>query len=219
MRKIPLSLLLALVSACVPETPAPGEPHILSITPNSQASGATQVVTVALDTDPLFLVDYNHRSVQMLETPMLSIGSQTVPMDRYLGNGTFTATVGPGMDPGTYDVRVSLGDGREATLAEAYRVKSLVGYWFDHIDDQVQDQPFTITIHADAPNFTGTVLLHVYDAQRNDLIVPIRTGAFSAGARKEELTVHTSGDTILVSVEDDDGNSSYSNAFLVSPSH
>jgi hypothetical protein len=203
--------------------PPPGGFRILSITPSEQSTTESQSVTVRLDTNPRFLVDYGEQSVQMIDQPVLEIGSQTVPLDTYLGHGQFQGTVGSGLEAGRYEIRVKLGDGREATLPDAYEVKPAeepvppVGYWLESIGPQVQGRPFTITIHAtgpDAKHFEGMVTVKLYKSG-----VPtgfsIRSPSFSAGVCQQQLTIDTPSDHYLIFVLDEQGYGATSNTFRV----
>lgn len=216
-----LLLLVGVVSwcACQPVgTPALEAPHILSLSPTEQDSFVAQVVTVQLDQDPRFQVDYGKRSAVQLEQPVLWVGALQVPLDTYLGHGLFQGTVPPGLDAGGYDIRVTLGDGREASLVNAYQIKPTVGFWLEHIADQVQDQPFTVTVHAAGPSaelFVGPVTMHRYMGAMLEASWP--TGPFSEGMRQEQLSISTPGTNYLIVVEDDAGHSASSNAFRVDP--
>ncbi|MGZ3461409.1 MAG: hypothetical protein ACXU86_23200, partial [Archangium sp.] len=178
-----------------------------------------QTVTVQLDTDPRFLVDYGSKSARMVEQPTLQIGPQTVPLDTYLGHGQLQGTVASGLEVGRYDVRVSLGDGRETTLPDAYEVKAGVAdFWLESIGPQVQDQPFTITIHAagsGAEHFEGTVMVSIY--KDGVTTSSMQSGAFAAGMRQENLTIDSTGDNYLVIIDDGHGNGATSNSFRVDP--
>ena len=217
MRKL-LPFLLALLCACETEPPLQA-PQLLSISPTEQLSSEPQLITVQLDVEPRFLVDYGKKTVQMLEQPVLEIGSQTVQLT-YLGHGQFQGTVAPGLDARRYDIKVKLGDGREAILTDAYEVKSedegrLLNYWFDTIGSQVSGQDFTVTIHADGTNaesYTGSVLVSIYDTNSGETIFVRRSGAFSGGVRQERLRIDTAGDYLIVA-----GNGDTSNAFRVDP--
>ncbi|HYO64705.1 MAG TPA: hypothetical protein VEU33_01375 [Archangium sp.] len=217
-----LPFLLALLCACqTPET-SPGSFQILEITPREQLTNETTSVIVRLDLDPLFLVDYGNQSVRMLENPVLELGSQlVVPLDTYLGHGQFQGTVGAGLGIGLHEVRVKLGDGREATFTGAFEVRNpseqpVLGYWFDSIPNQYVNEPFPVVIHAEGPNaehFEGRVTVQLY---RGGLPtgISMRTSRFSRGIGTQELTIDTPGNYIIV-VQDDQGHNATSNAFDV----
>jgi hypothetical protein len=221
MRKL-RPFLLALLCACETEQPLQA-PRILSISPEEQFSSEPQVVTVQLDMEPRFFVDYGKKTVQRLDQPVLEIGPQTVRLDTYLGLGQFQGTVAPGLEARRYDIKVTLGDGREAVLADAYEVKPddeapQLGYWIEPLGPQVPGQDFTVTIHVDGTNaelYEGSVLVSTYNINSNQTTFIRRSGAFSGGVRQERIRIDTSGDSFLVLVEDDAGSTATSNAFRV----
>jgi hypothetical protein len=216
MRRL-LPLLLALLCACAPEAPLP-EPRILSISPAEQTTRESKTLTVQLDMDPRFFVDYGAQSASLIDQPTLVIGSQTVNLERYLGHGQFEGTVNAGLTPGYYDVKVVLPDGRESTLAQAYRVKPYVTFWIETVPDQIHNQPFTLTIHAQGPNkahYTGTVQITLYKSQNMAPSI-FRSGAFSGGIRQEQITIDTPGNYTFM-VKDEETSDAYSNTFRVDP--
>jgi hypothetical protein len=214
-----LPLLLTLLCACeTPVTPPPEAFQILEITPREQLTNESKSITVRLDVEPRFHVDYGEQLVRMLEEPVLEIGSQTVvPLDTYLGHGQFQGRVSPGLPVGRHEIRVKLGDGREATLPDAYEVRPSVGFWIESIRDQYINEPFTITLHAagpDAERFEGTVQVSLYKGGgANTISFP--SGPFTAGVHQQELTIDTPGNGYLIVVQDDQNNSATSNAFRV----
>jgi hypothetical protein len=218
MKKL-LPMLLALLCACEPLPPLEPLPpafRILSISPVEQNTLEAKDVTVKLDVEPRFLVDFNTRTARMIEKPELQLGTWKVPLLRYLGHGEFQGTVPPGLEVDTYDVRVSLGDGREATLSQAYTVTQYLSFWIEPISDQLQGQPFTITIHAEGTNaerFQGTVEVVVY--KDGSELFPIPRAPFSQGVLRQEITIDAIGSSFNVRVTDDKGNSATSRSFQV----
>ncbi|MCY1078352.1 hypothetical protein [Archangium lansingense] len=211
-----LPLLLTLLCACETVTPVQKEFQILEITPREQFTNESKSVTVKLDVEPRFLVHYGEKEARMIEEPMLEIGSQTVPLDTYLGHGQFQGQVGLGLPVGRYEIRVKLEEGREATLPDAYEVKPSVGFWIGTIGDQYLNEPFTITLHAagpDAEHFEGTVLVSLYKGGSNTFSFP--SGPFTAGVRQQEITIDTPGDNYLIVLKDDQNNGATSNKFRV----
>lgn len=220
MRKQFLPVLLAALCACGTE-PTPAAPRIVSISPIEQLSSEPQDVIVELDTDPRFFVDYGKKSVQMLDQPVLQIGPRTVRLDTYLGRGQFQGTMLPGLAAGVYDIKVTLGDEREAVLSHAYEVVSSesqqFSYWMDSIGPQVPGQDFTITIHVDGTNaelYRASVLVSTYNINTQEISSTRRSGAFSSGMRQEHVRIDTSGEYLIV-LEDVTGRKTYSNKFLV----
>lgn len=217
MKKL-LPMLLALLCACEPLPPLEPLPpafSILSISPTEQNALEAQDVTVKLDVEPRFLVDFSTRTARMIEKPELHLGTSKVSLT-YQGHGVFHGTVPPGLNADTYDVRVSMGDGREATLDAAYRVTEYLSFWIEPIVDQRQGEPFTITIHAEGTNaerFQGTVEVVVYK-DGSELFSAPRT-PFSQGVLRQEITIDAIGSSFNVRVTDDKGNSATSRSFQV----
>jgi hypothetical protein len=216
--------LLVLLCACQPSVTSPEAIEILELSPREQRADEPATLSVRLNLDPHFHVDYGKQSARMIEEPVLVIGKQTVvPLDTYLGHGQFQGNVGPGLGVGLHDIRVKLGDGREATLPEAYEVRPpgepepVAGYWFDTIQDQTVNERFTVTIHAEgdnAPRFDGKVLVKLYrDGVPTGFSV--QTRRFSQGHGFQELTIDTPGDNYLVVVQDAQNKTATSNAFGV----
>jgi len=218
-------MLVALVFACAcePEPIVLPAPRILSITPPSQTAIESKTVTVKLDQEPRFLVNYGERTVERLDRPTLRIGPQAVPLDTYLGHGQYQGTVAEGMEAGLYDIQVTLPDGREASLARAYEVKAALNYWLESVDNQVQGVPFLVTIHATGTNaekyegfVTVSVLKNELDGS-NPTILTTTCGPFANATCRARLTIDTPGNLFLVRAADDNPNNSpaHSNAFRV----
>lgn len=217
-----LPLLLPLLWACeTPVTPPPEAFQILDISPREQVSNETKSVTVRLDVEPRFHVNYGEKQVRMIEEPVLELGSEpgsktVVPLDTYLGHGQFQGQVGSGLPEGRYEIRVKLGDGREATLPNAYEVKPPVGFWVENIGDQYINEPFTVILHAGGPNaelFEGTVQVSLYKGSASTFSFP--SGPFTAGVHQQQLTIDTPGSNYLIVLQDDQNNTATSNAFRV----
>jgi hypothetical protein len=212
-----LPLLLTLLCACETVVTPPAEAfQILGITPREQVTNESKSITVQLDVEPRFHVDYGQQQVRMLEEPELEIGTQVVPLDTYLGHGQFQGQVKPGLEVGVYSIKVKMGDGREAILPEAYEVKPSVGFWIESIGDQYINEPFTITLHAagpDADHFEGSVRVSLYKGGASTHT--FQSNTFSAGLCQQELTIDTPGNNYLIVVEDEQNNGATSNAFRV----
>ncbi|HEX5753513.1 MAG TPA: hypothetical protein VFZ09_45370 [Archangium sp.] len=212
-----LPLLLPLLCACeTVVTPPAGAFQILDVSPREQVTNESKSITVQLDVEPRFHVDYGEQQVKMIDQPVLEIGSQVVPLDTYLGHGQFQGQVKPGLQVGVYAIRVKMGDGREATLPDAYEVKPSVGFWIESIGDQYINEPFTITLHAagpDAATYGGTVRVSLYKGGASTHT--FQSNPFSAGLCQQEITIDTPGNNYLIVVEDAQSNGATSNAFRV----
>jgi hypothetical protein len=210
-------LLMSWLCACGSETPPALK--IRSIHPLEQTTIDWRTLTIELEEDPPLMLDYGRTTAELGEPPTLEIGPRTMALTQYLGRGRYEALMEPGMEIGTYDVRVRTADGREAEFAQDYRVKpKITGYSIERIPDQLQDEPFTLTIHVDGPDaalFDGSVTVSINKGQ---LIVPgntrttsFRTGPFSGGVRDMPAN------NLLLTVTDDEGLTSSSNEFRVAP--
>jgi hypothetical protein len=219
-----LPLFLSLLCACeAPVTPPLEAFRILDIEPGLQVKNETKSVTVRLDVEPRFHVDYGGQVARMLEEPVLEISSESgvervVPLDNYLGHGRFQGWVASGLPEGHYALRVKLGEGREATLPKAYEVKPPVDFWVEPIRNQHTKEPFTITLHASDPNgelFVGTVQVSIYTLDNTQIFTAV-SGPFTAGVHEQPLTIDTSGEYLIV-LQDELNRRSTSNAFRVLP--
>ncbi len=218
-----LPLLLSLLCACETNvTPPPEVFHILDITPPRQVRNEEKTVTVRLDVEPRFHVDYGDKQVRMLEEPVLELRSQTeslvrtVPLNKYLGHGRFQGRIPAGLSIGLYDIRVMMGEGREASRSSAYEVRPPVDFWVDNIGDQYAREPFTITLHAggpDADSFEGTVQVSLY--KDNATTFSFRSDPFTAGVLQQEISIDTPGSNYLIILPDDQDILATSNAFTV----
>jgi hypothetical protein len=221
-------MLVALVFACAcepePVVPPP-TPRILSITPQTQSTIASQTVTVTLDQEPRFFVNYGERTVEQLDRPTLRIGPQSVPLDTYLGRGQFQGTVAEGLEVGIYDIQVTLPDGRETSLAKAYEVQAALNYWLEPVDNQVQGVPFLVTVHVTGTNaerYEGFVTVSVLKNEldgTNPVIQTAMCGPFSNATCRVRLTIDTPGPLFLLHVADENPNNNpaHSTAFRVDP--
>jgi hypothetical protein len=125
---------------------------------------------------------------------------------------------------GLHDVRVRLVDGREAVRTEAYRVRALLNHWIETVPEQLQGEPFTLTLRVEgvgARAFSGSVTVSINKGQ---LVAPdrtrttsFRTGPFSGGVRQEVVSIDTPANDLLFIVQDDEGQRAWSNAFRVIP--
>jgi hypothetical protein len=214
--------LLALLCACQTPVTAPEAFQILEITPREQLTNEPTSVIVRLDLEPHFHVDYGSQSARVLEEPVLELGAQlVVPLDTYLGNGQFQGTVGPGLALGQHEIRVKLGDGREATFAETFEVRTprehpVQGFWFEPIESQYVNEPFNVVIHAEGPDaelFEGKVTVQLYRGGHPTSFSG-RTGRFSKGIGIHRFTIETPGNYNIV-VWDAQGTDATSKSFDV----
>ena len=220
-----LPLVLTLLCACeTAVTPVPASFQILDISPREHVQDEPTRITVQLDVEPRFHVNYGEQLARLIEKPVLELGPRTaIPLDTYLGRGQFQGSVGPDVPVGLHEIRVKLGDGREASFPDTYEVRDpneapapVVGYWFDSIPNQYVNEPFTVVIHAEGPHserFNGKVTVLLYQEG-----VPtgfsVQTSRFSRGEVRHDLSIPAPGNYLVV-VQDAQNRSATSNAFQV----
>lgn len=118
-RRVSALLIAALLSACDSSTSLPA-PSILSVTPNQVTvpralpAELRSPVRVSLDAVVPVRVDYGEEQVRT-DSARVWIGSEEAPVRWVEQDGTLTVSVPEALDTGSYDVRVALSDGREAT--------------------------------------------------------------------------------------------------------
>ncbi|MCI0571293.1 MAG: hypothetical protein L0Y66_11115, partial [Myxococcaceae bacterium] len=148
MRLLSLAACLLILSSCQ-DWP---DPVIRSVTPSEMV--ASEATTLAIDTRlPLPMgVDYATGEVEADTRVTLTVGTLTAPTLTVLDispQGVITARVPSLLEPGSYDVKLALGDGRTAVLEDGLTVAPgqwPEGYTIDPIGPQVQQAPFTITV-------------------------------------------------------------------------
>ena len=210
------SLAFAL-AACEPP-PLP-QPRILAVEPTSMLSSDARNVAVTVDAILPFRADYDLGQMTVERSLLLSIGPLLVGDSRYENNGVLVAFVPSRLNPGIYDVTVTLvGDRRVAILEQAFTVNPgpwPEGYSIDPIPSpQRANVPFAITIRATGTNpatFQGTVDLMA----NRGLMSPARTGPFTAGVRLENVVFSTPAAGIIITVRDLLGTTASSGPFVV----
>jgi hypothetical protein len=121
--------------------------------------------------------------------------------------------------PGTYNVTVSLGDGRTAVRQDAFTVDGgtwPAAYVIDAVGDQRTGVPFSVTLRAFGPGasaFAGNVLLGVIG---DGTVEPNISSAFASGVCSQSVTITGTGEFTLVA-SDINGGNGQSPAFTVAP--
>ena len=144
------AVLLAtlLLCACGGGGPLPA-PEILSVTPNqvSVSRGAPAAerksVRISLDAVIPVRVDYGREQVRT-DAARVWIGPEEAPLEGLEQDGTLTVAVPKALDPGTYDVRVALSDGRETARSSALTLLLMGGTRTD-TDAGVGEPPEELT--------------------------------------------------------------------------
>ncbi|MFP2910736.1 hypothetical protein ACLESD_38005 [Pyxidicoccus sp. 3LFB2] len=116
--RVTLLLVVALGCACGSSASFPA-PDILSVAPNQLPvprevpADKRDPIRVSLDAVIPVRVDYSHEQVRT-DAARVWIGSEEASVTSLDRDGTLVVEVPVALDQGTYDVRVSLSDGREA---------------------------------------------------------------------------------------------------------
>ncbi len=207
---------LFFLCACAPAALPP--PRILSISPSEMV--ACEGASVSVDVDLVLPTHVNYGQSEATANPdiALRIGAVPVGSGRYAPGGLLTAAVPPVFAPGEYDVGLRVSDGRpEAILAGGFSVKPTPypdGYTIDFVPDQIQTEPFAITLRARGANasaFNCTVGIFT----SRGAISPTVSGPFQSGLRTEWMRIDTPLPSVVITVRDDIGRSGSSNPFRV----
>jgi len=192
-------LLLTVLTAC--SGGSLPVPTVVSVDPSTRKASSSGPVTITLDAVLPTSVDYGSGTATVDDRLTLKIGAQTFGPSRWTDAGVVTDFLPSILQPGDYDVTVTLGDGRFATATDAFRVTPgdwPTGYTFDTIPSpQSSGVPFEVTITAQgAPDggYGGTVYLSAFTApgsanQSPAPISPTVSGPFDGGVRTETVTV------------------------------
>ncbi|WP_163869820.1 hypothetical protein [Myxococcus eversor] len=117
-----LTVLLALLlSACGSSAVLPA-PTIRSVSPQEAHVGYLGTIRVTLDVVFPIRVDYSRQEASAGTGVRLWFGEVEAPLRDLDAEGTLSADVPSGLEPGTHDVRVVLADGREALRVDGFTV-------------------------------------------------------------------------------------------------
>lgn len=213
--KVKLLVALALLCAVTGCREWP-DPVIRSITPPRMIASEQTRIEVRADLPLPTTVDYSDGSAEVDVTAELQIGRTGLGEGTYPDDGVFEVDVPTLFEPGTYDVRITLGDGREAVLADGFTVDPGQwpdGYAIDPIGPQRPFVPFTITVRAQGANaatFRGNVRLEV---PTGATIGPSVSGRFVDGVLSQQIVLSSVRNQELVIVSDVAGHRATSNSF------
>ena len=191
-RLVPAAVVLGLF-ACDGATPPP--PRILSVAPAQRPASSAGPVTVTLDAVLPTAVDFGSGTATVDDTLAVQIGPRPFGPGHWADAGVVTDFLASTLPEGTYDVRVQLGDGRQATASGAFKVTAgdfPTGYTLSTIPTQTSGVPFAVTITAQGARdggYGGTVNLGLTTPRGT--LAPGISGAFDAGVRTEMVTVTT----------------------------
>ena len=192
---------------------------IKAVTPASMVASQPTAVSVQVDAQLAFQVDYGQDTVTADGRMQVLVGPLQLGTGSYPPKGLVQGILPTVIPPGTYNVTVTMGDGRSAVLANAFAVDGGTwpsAYGIDAVGDQRTGVAFLVTLRAlgpDAPDFGGNVLLGLLG---DGTVSPTISGAFDAGVRMESVTVTGTGEFTLLA-SDVNGGNGQSAPFTVAP--
>jgi hypothetical protein len=189
-------------------------PLIQAVSPSQAPANVSTPISVQLEPSFPVTFDYGKRTVALNTQLTLRLGEREVAVEGVEAQ-RLTAVAPASLPPGTYEVRVTLADGREGVLPQGFTVTPApeAAFTFDPIAEQVVGQPFSVTIRArgqDARRFEGTVTLESGKGR----LLPRTSGRFTEGVRTEQLTIDLPG-LNWVTATDAAGNQGASDPFHV----
>ncbi|MFY2561883.1 hypothetical protein ACN469_30080 [Corallococcus terminator] len=114
-------LLALLLSACGSSAVLPA-PTIRSVSPREAHVGYPGTIRVTLDVVRPIRVDYAQQEASAGTGVRLWFGEVEAPLRDFGADGTLSADLPEGLEPGSHDVRVVLADGREARRDDGFTV-------------------------------------------------------------------------------------------------
>jgi hypothetical protein len=194
---------------------------IQSVSPQDMVASQPTQVSVQVDAELAFQVDYGQGALTPDSEMQVFIGPQPLGSGTYPPQGLVEGTLPTVIPKGTYNVTVKMGDGRTAVLPNAFSVDGgswPFGYGIETIADQHSGVPFSVTVHAFGPgprdpNFNGNVLLRILG---DGNVTPTVSDAFSGGVLTQNVTVTGTGEFML-QASDINGGNGQSAPFSVTP--
>ncbi|HYO52478.1 hypothetical protein [Archangium sp.] len=214
MRKLVSIAALVLLLACQ-DWP---EPVIRSVSPSEMR--ASEATALALDAELILptTVDYGKGTLEVDTRVSVSIGTLEVPTLAVSPEGVISTRVPSLLAPGSYDVKVTLGDGRTAVRPGGLSVVEgewPEGYSIDPIGPQQRLVPFTLTVRATGANaaaFRGNVRL---ETGVGSSIGPRVSEPFVDGVLTQQVVVNSIQSDMVIRVTDIVGHVGTSNTFLL----
>ncbi|MCY1078163.1 hypothetical protein [Archangium lansingense] len=214
MRKLVSIAPLVLLMACQ-DWP---EPVIHSVSPSEMR--ASEATALALDAELILpaTVDYNEGTIEVDTQVSVRIGPLDVPTLAVSPEGVISTRVPSMLAPGSYDVKVTLGDGRTAVRTGGLTV--VEGEWpesysIDPIGPQRRLVPFTVTVRATGANaaaFRGNVRL---ETGAGSTVGPRVSEPFVDGVLTQQVVVDSVQSDMAIRVTDIAGHVGTSNTFLL----
>ncbi|HZH14990.1 MAG TPA: hypothetical protein VE057_11605 [Archangium sp.] len=193
------------------------EPVIRSVSPSEMRASEATALTLDAELHLPTTVDYSQGTLEVDTRVSVRIGTLEVPTLAISPEGISTR-VPSVLAPGSYDVKVTLGDGRTAVRPGGLTVVEgewPEGYSIDPIGPQQRLVPFTLTVRATGANaaaFRGNVRL---ETGAGGSIGPRVSEPFVDGVLTQQVVVDSIQSDVVIRVTDIAGHVSTSNTFLL----
>ncbi|WPB79604.1 hypothetical protein KYC5002_10665 [Archangium violaceum] len=194
------------------------EPVIHSVSPpEMRASESTELAIDAKLILPA-AVDYSKGTLEVDTRVSVRVGPLDVPTLAVSPEGVVSTRVPSVLAPGSYDVKVTLGDGRTAVRPGGLTVVEgewPEGYSIDPIGPQRRLVPFTLTVRATgagAAAFRGNVRL---ETGVGSTVGPRVSEPFVDGVLTQQVVVDSTQADMAIRVTDIAGHVATSNTFLL----
>jgi hypothetical protein len=213
MRKLVFVTPLVLLLGCQ-DWP---EPVIRSVSPSEMRASETTALTLDAELVLPTTVDYSKGTLVVDTRVSVRIGTLEVPTLAVSPEGVSTR-VPSLLAPGSYDVKVTLGDGRTAVRPGGLTVVEgewPEGYSIDPIGPQRRLVPFTLTVRATgahAATFRGNVRL---ETGAGGSIGPRVSEPFVDGVLTQQVVINSVQSDVVILVTDVAGHEGASNTFLL----
>lgn len=194
------------------------DPRIVSVEPAKMIASETTSLAISAELPLPTTIDYAEAASEVDTRATLRIGDQELGSGQTPTDGVFRMDVPTLFAPGQYDVTLTLGDGREAVVANGFTVEPGAwpeGYTIDPVGPQQRFVPFNITVRATGANaaiFRGNVRLSV---PAGASIGPALSGTFVDGVLTQQVVVSSTRAQELIIVTDVAGNRATSNEFTL----
>jgi hypothetical protein len=214
MRKL-VSIVAPLLLLACQEWP---EPVIRSVSPSEMR--ASEATALTLDSELILpaTVDYSKGTVEVDTRVSVRIGTLEVPTLAVSPEGVISTRVPSLLAPGSYDVKVTLGDGRTAVRPGGLTVVEgewPEGYTIDPIGPQQRLVPFTLTVRATgagAAAFRGNVRL---ETGVGSSVGPRVSEPFVDGVLTQQVVVDSTQADMAIRITDIAGHVVTSNTFFL----
>ncbi|HEX8433684.1 hypothetical protein [Archangium sp.] len=212
MTRVCIGTFLLLASGCQ-DWP---DPEIRAVSPSRMLASEYTPIELSADLPLPATVDYEQGTIDVSTAVKVEIGSLELATPTFTRKGVLATQVPTLFVPGSYDVRITLSDGRVATAPSAFTVTD--GQWpdtyaIDPIGAQAPFVPFTITVRAQGPNaasFHGNVR---FESGPGVNFGPKVSEPFVNGVLTQRVVFATSASSAVIVVTDVAGHRVSSNVF------